>query len=167
MQGDAAGYRRACTGMLERFGRTGSPNNLAWACSIAPDALVDPVQAVQLAERAYAQAKDSITRNTLGAALYRAGRFDEAVEKLNQNEETHGAFDWFFLAMAHQRLGHAEPARHFLDKALAGFEQYTQPNAKVPWWRDRSLTFDQRLELQLLRREAETLIKGPMTDTNR
>src|SRR5262249_56099994 len=43
--GDVEGYRRSCTTLLQRFGKTESPataNNLAWICLLAPDALGPP-----------------------------------------------------------------------------------------------------------------------------
>ena len=56
--------------------------------------------------------------NTLGAILYRAGRFEEAVRQLERSVEVHGAggtpYDALFLAMAHHQLGHADEARRWL-----------------------------------------------------
>ena len=56
--------------------------------------------------------------NTLGAVLYRAGRFEEAVRQLKRSVEVHGAggtpYDALFLAMAHHQLGHADQARRWL-----------------------------------------------------
>ena len=52
--------------------------------------------------------------NTLGVVQYRAGRNAEAVTSLEASLAAgHGqsdAFDLFFLAMAHHRLGHREEA---------------------------------------------------------
>src|SRR5262249_17971358 len=100
---------------------------------------------------------------TLGPALYRAGRFAEAIQRLNEVNAAwdqaatkpimHSpAYTWFFLAMAHQRVGHAGEARHWLDKGLKGMEEETRSQA-LPW--------NRRLTLQLLRREAEALLKKP------
>jgi Flp pilus assembly protein TadD len=54
----------------------------------------------------------------LGAALYRAGRFEEAVARLAEATElschpyrTNMLSTWFYLAMAHHRLGRADEAR--------------------------------------------------------
>jgi tetratricopeptide (TPR) repeat protein len=59
---------------------------------------------------------------TLGAALYRVGRYEEALEALRRaaalNAATHGEPtppDVAFLAMTHHRLGHAPEARAGLD----------------------------------------------------
>src|SRR5262249_20182085 len=110
-QGDVAGYRRACTALRE--GKTftdATPTTLlntqAQLCVLAPDALADPEQAVQLAERAWAQEKTAVGRNTLGAALYRAGKWEQAVAMLGPNDGADAPYAWLFLAMAHHRLGH-------------------------------------------------------------
>jgi hypothetical protein len=59
--------------------------------------------------------------------------------------------------MAHHRLGHAVEAREWLNKAVqwmdqAGQEKGKDAGVKVP------MPWNRRLTLQLLRREAETLI---------
>src|SRR5262249_11805126 len=92
----------------------------------------------------------------LGAALYRAGRFEEAIQRLNtsitaQNDD--GVFgDWLFLAMAHHRLGHAAEARNWLDKTIQGEAKKKADREPLGWV--------QRLQLQTLRREARELIEG-------
>jgi hypothetical protein len=52
----------------------------------------------------------------LGAALYRAGRHAEAVRELDEAVRLHGKGSlWakLFLALAHQRLGHAQQVQQF------------------------------------------------------
>src|SRR5262249_15208589 len=101
--------------------------------------------------------------NTHGAALYRAGRFDAAVRRLEEAVAAPGnsgaAWDWLFLAMAHQRQGHGDEARRCLEKAVRWIDQ-----AEAATTRDRPprtpLGWQQRLELQILRREAEELVMG-------
>jgi WD40 repeat protein/tetratricopeptide (TPR) repeat protein len=164
--GDARGYRQACATMVERFGRTGNAkiaNNVAWVCSYAPDAVDDLAPVVRLAEQtAASHPKKYATLNTLGAVLYRAGRYDDAVRKLEEAVEAHprgGApFDFLFLAMAHQRLKHREEAERWLGKAGQWLEQaeegtLTDPSIRLP------LFWIQRLELNLLRRDAESVLK--------
>jgi hypothetical protein len=90
--------------------------------------------------------------NTLGAALYRAGRFEEAIRRLNEGAKTRGdegvPKGFAFLAMAHHRLGHQDDAKHWLDKLIA-----SQVN-KTP-----GSSFDE-IEILILRREAESLVMG-------
>jgi WD40 repeat protein/serine/threonine protein kinase/tetratricopeptide (TPR) repeat protein len=152
--GDRAGYRLACTRLLERFAQvtsTATANLVAWTCVLGPGAVKDPTVVLHLAEKAVAdEPKSYQPLNTLGAALYRAGRHAEAVKRLEEAVKVQGkggtAWDWLFLAMAHHRLGHAKEAREWLARAR-------------PQEADRRLSWDQRLELQLLRREAEELLK--------
>jgi WD40 repeat protein/serine/threonine protein kinase/tetratricopeptide (TPR) repeat protein len=158
-QGDAAGYRRACTGFMDRWGKGADPNTLAWLCVLAPDALADPGQIVQLAERAYKQSPTTEVCNTLGAALYRAGKWKRAVETLDKNQGAFAASDWLFLAMAHHRLGHADKAREFLEKAVTWMDAARQGKAIFPST-GKPPDYTQRVEMGGLRREAEALLKS-------
>jgi WD40 repeat protein len=164
--GDAAGYRHACTSLIERFGPTESRTTadaVAWACALAPDAVADGERPVQLARRAVAGSpQNHVFLNTLGAALYRVGRFPEAIQVLDQAVQAHGrggaAWDWLLLAMSHQRLHHTDEAGRWLDQAIswidrrdAGESRGRTPTSPLRWY--------QRVELQLLRREAEMVLE--------
>jgi tetratricopeptide (TPR) repeat protein len=133
---ETAGYRAACAHLLERFGHAGHPddaNSIAWVCVLAPDAVTDPQRPLELAERAVAlgpsryPAKSADYLNTLGAALYRAGRYAEAVERLSQAVQARVAggtgWDWFLLAMAHARAGRPDEARRCYDAGARWLEQ--------------------------------------------
>jgi tetratricopeptide (TPR) repeat protein len=98
-------------------------NGLAWLYATAPEPLRDVKAAVPLAEKAVKLApNDAMNANTLGVVYYRAGRYREAVEVLRANlasQEDWGlAFDLYFLAMGHQRLGEAARARDYYDWAV-------------------------------------------------
>jgi tetratricopeptide (TPR) repeat protein len=128
---------------------------MAWTCVLGADAVADRSRPVQLAEKAVA-AGHFTGLSTLGAALYRAGRFGEAVSKLDESLESQGGrgpLDWLFLAMAHHRLGHTDEAHNWLDKAAEWIDQNRESAifGSEPDWTER-------LERQLLRREAEALI---------
>jgi tetratricopeptide (TPR) repeat protein len=88
--------------------------------------------------------------NTLGAALYRAGRFDEAIRRLQEGIQLRNgrsvAQDWAFLAMAHFRLGHRDEARRWLDRFRA------RPPVADP------AKFWNELEIRLLRSEAKAVV---------
>src|SRR5262249_49502785 len=85
-RGDRAGYREVCSRMHETFGRSASADAAfwtAWTCVLAPDAIADCTKLVELAARANADgSKKCDVMNILGAALYRAGRFEEAAGRL-------------------------------------------------------------------------------------
>jgi len=149
---------------MERFGQTEHArfaNDVAWACALAPAAVADLDRPIRLAEKAVAaEPRNSSYRNTLGALLYRAGRFPAAGEclrealRLDKGQGT--PEDWLFLAMTEHRLGRDAQARGWLDKALKWIEAANNDQLK---WADGSIpSLAQRTQLQLLRREAEALL---------
>src|SRR5262249_10187600 len=79
--GDYDGLRRARSDLLNRFGTSTDPQtarSVARACVLAPDEAADREAPVRLAELAVNGAPDAgkpTALNTLGVALYRAGRF--------------------------------------------------------------------------------------------
>jgi tetratricopeptide (TPR) repeat protein len=152
---DSDGYRDACASLLEQCAETGDRDTMAWTCVFRADAVADLSRPVELAEKAVA-AEHFTGLRTLGAALYRAGRFDEAVGKVDESLESQGGrgpLDWLFLAMAHHRLGHTDDAHQWLDKAAEWIDEKRESGiyGAAPDWTER-------LERQLPRREAEALI---------
>ena len=78
------------------------------------------------------------------------------------------AYTWFFLAMTHHRLGRTDEARHWLEKGIQATEEAMQPPAGSPEKSRNTtatipLSWNRKLTLQLLRREAEQMIQGPGT----
>ena len=94
--GDQPGYRRACQTMLERFAndqRSVSPSLVAHAATLGARLRRRPGRVVKLAEQAArTNPRDSWVVYTVGAALRRAGRLDEAVTRLDQ--AAHVNPDW-------------------------------------------------------------------------
>jgi tetratricopeptide (TPR) repeat protein len=191
-RGDIDSYRKACTRLLGDFGQSkdvNMVNAVAWTCIVAPEAVDDREAVVRCAQAVAKTASKHSDKHpslqTLGAATYRAGRFQEAIGHLNDalkalTEQGYlliisdpkaaggvssrlaqgdDAQDWLFLAMAHHRLGHAEEARKWLDKAVAAIKQATQarPEDVPPYAR---LDWQTRIAYQVLRREAEDLVNG-------
>jgi tetratricopeptide (TPR) repeat protein len=102
-------------------------NELAWFLATCPDeSFRDPRRAVELARKATTRAPlRGDFWDTLGAAYFRAGDFRAAVGALEKSVEIQkGAepSDWFYLALAHQRLGDPAKARACYDKAVAWVE---------------------------------------------
>jgi tetratricopeptide (TPR) repeat protein len=100
-----------------------SANGCAWLLVDCPvEHLRDPAAARALAEHAVARAPaESRFWNTLGVACYRSGDYQAAVTALERSmAENSGGnpWDWFFLAMAHHRLGADDAARSWHAKAL-------------------------------------------------
>jgi tetratricopeptide (TPR) repeat protein len=104
-------------------------NDLAWLLVSAPDpAVKDPASAVSLAGQAVgAYPACSTYWNTLGAAYYRLDQCEEAIKALlRATSLTQGgtAFDHFFLAMAHTRLGNIQQAEQWTESAVRWMEQH-------------------------------------------
>jgi hypothetical protein len=67
-----------------------------------------------------------------------------------------------FLAMAHHRLGHVGETKKSLAKAQQWIDQTAQEKRKGGTAAAAPLPWDHRLELKLIRAEAEALLKeGP------
>ncbi len=132
-------------------------NNMAWklvASSNAEPGSRD--RALDLARKAVdLSPSDAPCFNTLGVAYYRAGRWEDAIGSLAKAEELAPektlAFNGFFLAMAHEKLGHKDEARKWFEQAVEWMEKHAP----------------QTEELLRFRREAEDLLDGkPAVDAN-
>jgi serine/threonine protein kinase/Flp pilus assembly protein TadD len=150
--GDADGYRQTCADLLKRFSATrdaGTAETVVRACVLAPDALPEPARAVDLAERATrADAGRPTCRVARGAALYRAGKWDEAAGALRGATDPLGRL---FLVMSEARLGHADQARACWDEATAA------RGKDVPASADPI----EQLPVRIVGAEAATLVKSP------
>jgi uncharacterized protein HemY len=134
-------------------------NNLVWRCTLAPGAVPDPKRLVERMEKEFKTGPAPWQYfGTLGAALYRAGRFDDAVGRLEEAIKLQGKGgvpqDWLFLAMAHHRLGHAAQARKWLDQTARAIAQ-ADPKKSAP---GAGSDWAERIEIHLLHREAQALI---------
>jgi WD40 repeat protein/tetratricopeptide (TPR) repeat protein len=154
--GNADSYRKDCQRMDRHFRTSDNPDKvviLAWTCALAPTALTDLKPLLARAEKAANdQPTSSAYVGTAGALLYRTGQYEAAVKRLDEAVKLHGKGGTpvaaLFLAMAHHQLGHAEEAQKWLNKAVEAINQVPKD---LPW--------DQRLERDLLRREADALLK--------
>jgi tetratricopeptide (TPR) repeat protein len=167
VSGDNAGHRRLCSRMLKKFAKPSFPYDhfhAARACVLVPKGVADAAEPVKHAEKAvaaYAPAPWLLC--TLGTAHYRAGQYKQAIRRLQESIDVVGKWpliglDWFVLAMAHHRLGHTKEAQQWLDKARLWMDKMAMDNMQgnkitLPYWHDWA-------ELQILRREAESLFKG-------
>jgi serine/threonine protein kinase len=160
--GDVDTYRQACTAMLERFEKTDHSETAAivlQVCVLRHDALADMARLLPLTRVA-----DPIWHWgawVRGAALYRAGRFEESVRCFERAAQMirPRAWDWCFLAMAHHRLGHAEEARRCLVEAARWIDeanrvQLDDPSTLGPTWG----AWHELIVYPLLLREAEALL---------
>jgi tetratricopeptide (TPR) repeat protein len=110
-------------------------------------AIADPARLLAFTAQA-----DPVTR---GAALCRAGRHDEAAKVLGPGQEVEGLL---YLALAEHGRGRPGAAKQALERAVRWLEAPSRYDpertnyARLPW--------DERLEVDLLRREAEALLQG-------
>lgn len=137
--GDLDGYRRSCRALIDAYRGVDDlsiVNWLAWTSVLGPDApgsfdaLLDVARwIVRVDDRAYAW-------NTLGAALVRAGRPDEAITALDRAMALDGegtSLDVLFLALAHDANGAPDRARGYFEQAEAllhhelGYSKGTRP----------------------------------------
>jgi len=161
--GDIDGYRERCTECLQQFEETDDPGVchwVAWSCVLAPNAVEDFNRVVELGECAVEKGgKTDQNLGALGAVLYRAGRFEEAVRKLSDlateweqgaelPTQTSPAYTWFFLAMAHHQLDHADESQKYFELAL---ERANQEMTGTAGW-------NRKMTLQLLQAEAQSLL---------
>ena len=131
---------------------------VAWTCALQPQPFDVEIDAcVKLAEKAVRHDPGELQYGqVLGAILCRAGRFEDAVrqlksvaKKLDEEISTSPAYAWYFLAMAHHRLGQSEEAKRWFDKAVARTESELA---------QESVAWNRRLTLELLRAEAAGLL---------
>jgi tetratricopeptide (TPR) repeat protein/WD40 repeat protein len=159
--GDEAGYRKVVTRMIDQIDDTSDPflaYTLARACALSPKPVVEPARAVGWAEQARAASPEKAWfLHALGLALYRKGDYEAAAARLKESEKSGWSpvLNWLVLAMAEHRLGHADEARKYLDRATDYLDNRppARPFTAVLFSTDAE-------EAQLLRREADDLIRG-------
>jgi tetratricopeptide (TPR) repeat protein len=162
--GDTRGYQRLYPTLLAAFDRSDPPYDAALlllALAVAPDGVTDAARLVALAERTVAAMPPHVAGDpylvALGAALYRAGRLEEALQQLTEPSEATGGImlhcDGLLLAMTHARLGHGAEARQWLERALPALDETL---GRKPG--EIQYSWDWRLLLQRLREEAESVV---------
>ncbi len=164
LAGKGGEYHNAFRDLFRRAGEKPEPflaYVLARTGTLRPS---PPAEAARLVR----QAQMAVTTNpnagwflhALGAAQYRAGYLEQAVTTLERSIQAgwnEGRLNDLFLAMAHHRLGHAADARKLLNAATQYLDRIApaipgeQAVAWEPDW----------VEAQVIRREAEALLKTP------
>ncbi len=128
-------------------------NNRAWHLLTGPAAERDPVRGLELAKKIIERAANSQEYlNTLGVAQYRNGLYGESIATLENSLKAgkgqFDAFDLFFLAMCHAKLGDSLKARDCFDRAL----KWTEAHKDLP--------AQHKEELKAFRAEAEELLRS-------
>ncbi len=159
---DLPRYRSLCEKLLKRFGQiqdTGRSNTLAYLCTIGPAATADPETAVAIARRVVAEQPLDANIHTLATALFRAGKYREALEQFERAMRIRGdegtPIYWVFLAMCHHKMGRQDEADRWLQKVAAAVTLAPRPEAgkPVPDWHSR-------FEILLLHDEAKRMLSA-------
>jgi serine/threonine protein kinase/WD40 repeat protein/tetratricopeptide (TPR) repeat protein len=130
-------------------------NEQAWLLVTGPKEHRDSVKAIALARRAIALRPDQpMYRNTLGVAQYRHGDYVPAIESLEKSlalgKGQFDAFDLYFLAMCHKKLGHAGQAKDCFNRGVRWAQQH-----------QNQLEVGVGEELTGFQAEAEAVLKEP------
>lgn len=157
--GDVKAYRRICDRLLSRLPAKPNPQDSQPAIALtvlSPKSLDDFTHMIEMAEDAVDRnPKNWLYQWALGAVLCRAGKNEDAIDRLGQAEE-HASSEgkprvWAFLALAslhRDRLDHALPWKKKFDA----------------WWEQgkerTTMSWHARMELVLLRRELTATFAG-------
>jgi tetratricopeptide (TPR) repeat protein len=148
--GDIAGYRQCCAAAAKQ------PDGFLGLMEVAsPRSGVDFAARLPALEKAAADAPNALaTQFLLVAMRYRAGEDSKTVPEpvLEAARTRVQPSTWLFLAMREHRRGHPAEARRWFDRAT----QFLQDESQ-----GLSYEWSQRLEWELLRREAQAVLSGP------
>jgi tetratricopeptide (TPR) repeat protein len=144
--------------------QSASTANLAWVLALTRHG--DASLARELIEQALTSLpKDPNYLNTLGLVEYRLQRYPEAVAALRRAQAARGGqgtvHDWLLLALAHARQKDANGARKWWEQAQTWF---ARPEAERRDPAGRPLSWSSRLELEVLRREAQAALAEVAAD---
>jgi tetratricopeptide (TPR) repeat protein len=165
--GDFSNALASCNEMMKRFGSSSEPmlaHRVALVFLLSPKTGAPPAAAVKLAAHAARVPQIPWFVLTHGAALHRTGAWAQAVEVLEpldkkwpQGPAIDGGrcVGWLLLAMAYQKLGHAQAARQWLDRAVEQMDRETAAPTIGPLRQEAHVW----AMCQLLRGEAEGLLK--------
>jgi len=167
--GNIEAYKRVCSEMLHRHGSMNdnkTADRLVWTCANRADSLPNMEDLLPLADLALAGYQGSA--RTKGAALVRAGRFEEALRLFDLSSRINAPHpaDMCFQAIACCRLGRIKQSQQHLDDAarwIAEADQWKLPQVELTEASWANLGWDERLEALRLREEAETLLASQQT----
>jgi tetratricopeptide (TPR) repeat protein/tRNA A-37 threonylcarbamoyl transferase component Bud32 len=167
---DTAGYDRLCAAGVARLGKDPEPYSqhiLARLCALGRQTAAEPAQLVRWAERGgKAKGASAWFLHGLGAAYLRAGQPEEAIYWLEASRKKDPSWagqgmNAIFLALAHQRLGHAAETKHWLEQtdawlamARRRLDEVRKGQVSEPFIFPRGLYPADWLIIQVLRREA-------------
>jgi tetratricopeptide (TPR) repeat protein len=166
--GNIAAYRQACREMHQLHRGTNDPDTaeqIVWTCANRADSLPNMTDLLPLASLAVEAFP--YTARTKGAALVRAGRYEEALQSFDDSSRYNASqpADMCFQAIACFHLGRLEQSRRHIDDALRWIAQADQqklPSVELtqPAWAHYG--WDEHLAALRLLAEAKALTEhGP------
>jgi len=163
--GDEKGYRDFCEQMLRRYPDEDGDNEVVRACVLSPKPVIDPNDLVRRAERMNAKDRAPWKVYFEGLALYRAGQYKQAIERLEESLTMDPtwvarAINYAPLAMAHFRLGNPDQARTSLASAEKAIDDWTDFILREPVDSTLPIPWFDWVECRLYYREAKLLITG-------
>jgi WD40 repeat protein/serine/threonine protein kinase/tetratricopeptide (TPR) repeat protein len=163
--GDKDRYRKVYAEMWKRLEQDRDELTIAKlaACGVLIEgASNDPLAVMKLAEKGVAVKRTPLSLLNLGAALHRAGRYDDALKQIHEAQELYGKEDAIFelhRALALGRKGQKEEARVELQKAVQRLDEHAKATSKEPGGPREN--WQNVVPLKALRREAEQLLANP------
>jgi eukaryotic-like serine/threonine-protein kinase len=135
---------------------------LSMSCALSPDSGIDSSRLVQWGASGVRHSSAPWCQRALALAQYRAGRYEEALWRLEQSDQQQAAgstigstLNGLVSAMVLQRLDRSEDARTRLTSALSYITQRTPLNRLQP----APLRALHWLQAQVLLRESQTLVE--------
>ncbi len=131
---------------------------VARACTLARCTTEDLSRAAQLsANELHQSGSNHWSLTEQGALCCRSGRFVDAIPLLERSIEANpkpgaAVLNWLWLAIAHDKLGHAEEAQRWFKKATSWLDELGPEMPTNP--EKLSFHLHSWLEAQILRREA-------------
>jgi WD40 repeat protein/serine/threonine protein kinase len=170
-QNDRAARKRTLCDLIDHYGDQSNYKAIyiCWLCGMTSDADLDRERLVRILGRV-ADSNPSLSllvpryllADPVGVALLRAGRYAEAIERLEAFDTARGkgsnASSQLYRALAHHRLGHAEDARRLVANARAWLAEFRRDPLHPSWPLARRPSSVDRMEWRLLLREAEELV---------
>lgn len=161
--GDRPAFQKACKLLMEQCGESANGAaacRMAWVCLLSPDAEVDERALDDLAQRAGGAARLAARCSIIrGAKLTRTGKWDDAVRALEQGHVLAEGIDVprarLFLAIAERKAGHDDAAKRWRSQAALWMDHHGEGHAHESSSQGPELTWQQRLELQVLSSEAD------------
>jgi tetratricopeptide (TPR) repeat protein len=169
--GQVDAYRSTCAGMMERFGKVEDQQVTTWlasTCILAEGAVKDLTPLRKRMEKLLSSAREPNEEwlAIQAALLLRMRQWPQVIDTLTAKSAPSSdsavptvrrLYNWYILALAHQHLGNTQKANEYRQKAVEGTQRLRKQHEKestagAPAW-------NQRLTLELLGRELETLTR--------